>query len=117
MLCRIFHYRHRPSENVKLLFQLLRVFTIRHVPDFHFLKKFLDEDVAKVNVYVSSYGVIFMVPWQHSNIYRYWLSTHNDDTEWNNCFITCKPTVLSFLEKENSNAIFVDLSFTVIKAI
>ncbi len=41
------HCRHRPSE-VELLFQLLRVFTIRHVPDFHFLRKFLDETVAKV---------------------------------------------------------------------
>ena len=41
-------FRHRPAE-VELLFQLLRVFTIRHVPDFHFLKKFLDETVAKVS--------------------------------------------------------------------
>lgn len=40
-------FRHKPSE-VELLFQLLLVFTIRHVPDFHFLRKFLDETVAKV---------------------------------------------------------------------
>ena len=45
------HCRHRPSE-VELLFQLLRVFTIRHVPDFHFLRKFLDETVAKVSLSV-----------------------------------------------------------------
>ncbi|XP_015774341.1 PREDICTED: transformation/transcription domain-associated protein-like [Acropora digitifera] len=38
--------KHKPSE-VELLFQLLLVFTIRHVPDFHFLRKFLDESVAK----------------------------------------------------------------------
>ena len=43
------HSRHRPSE-VELLFQLLRVFTIRHVPDFHFLRTFLDEKVAKVSL-------------------------------------------------------------------
>ena len=41
------YFRHKPSE-VELLFQLLLVFTIRHVPDFHFLRKFLDESVAKV---------------------------------------------------------------------
>lgn len=44
----LLHFRHKPSE-VELLFQLLRVFTIRHVPDFHFLRKFLDETVAKVS--------------------------------------------------------------------
>ncbi|KAL9966032.1 hypothetical protein ACROYT_G024040 [Oculina patagonica] len=44
--CLLNYIKHRPSE-VELLFQLLRVFTIRHVPDFHFLRKFLDETVAK----------------------------------------------------------------------
>lgn len=44
---RIYFYRHRPSE-VELLFDLLRVFTHRHIPDFQFLKKFMKEDVAKV---------------------------------------------------------------------
>lgn len=43
--------RHRPNE-VELLFDLLRVFTHRHIPDFQFLKKFLKDDVAKVlNIY------------------------------------------------------------------
>ena len=50
LLISALHCRHRPSE-VELLFQLLRVFTIRHVPDFHFLRKFLDETVAKVGVF------------------------------------------------------------------
>ncbi|XP_068742186.1 transformation/transcription domain-associated protein-like isoform X1 [Montipora capricornis] len=44
--CLLNYIKHRASE-VELLFQLLRVFTIRHVPDFHFLRKFLDETVAK----------------------------------------------------------------------
>ncbi|RMX56332.1 hypothetical protein pdam_00004482 [Pocillopora damicornis] len=44
--CLLNYIKHKPSE-VELLFQLLRVFTIRHVPDFHFLRKFLDETVAK----------------------------------------------------------------------
>lgn len=39
--------RHRPSE-VELLFDLLRVFTHRHIPDFQFLKTFMKEDVAQV---------------------------------------------------------------------
>ncbi|KAJ7354746.1 hypothetical protein OS493_030523 [Desmophyllum pertusum] len=45
--CLLNYIKHRASE-VELLFQLLRVFTIRHVPDFHFLRKFLEETVAKV---------------------------------------------------------------------
>lgn len=52
MLTSVLHCRHRPSE-VELLFQLLRVFTIRHVPDFHFLRKFLDETVAKVGNFIT----------------------------------------------------------------
>ncbi|CAH3023319.1 unnamed protein product [Porites evermanni] len=44
--CLLNYIKHRPTE-VELLFQLLRVFTIRHVPDFHFLRTFLDEKVAK----------------------------------------------------------------------
>ncbi|XP_074624680.1 transformation/transcription domain-associated protein-like isoform X2 [Acropora palmata] len=44
--CLLNYIKHKPSE-VELLFQLLLVFTIRHVPDFHFLRKFLDESVAK----------------------------------------------------------------------
>ena len=52
MLTSFLHFRHRPSE-VELLFQLLRVFTIRHVPDFHFLRKFLDETVAKVGNFIT----------------------------------------------------------------
>ena len=39
--------RHRPNE-VELLFDLLRVFTHRHIPDFQFLKTFMKDDVAKV---------------------------------------------------------------------
>ena len=39
-------FRHRPNE-VELLFQILRIFTIRTIPDFHFLSKFLD-DITKV---------------------------------------------------------------------
>jgi hypothetical protein len=33
---------------VELLFDLLRVFTHRHIPDFQFLKTFMKDDVAKV---------------------------------------------------------------------
>ena len=56
LLTSALHCRHRPSE-VELLFQLLRVFTIRHVPDFHFLRKFLDETVAKVSMFFLSCNV------------------------------------------------------------
>ncbi|KAK2564815.1 Transformation/transcription domain-associated protein [Acropora cervicornis] len=49
--CLLNYIKHKPSE-VELLFQLLLVFTIRHVPDFHFLRKFLDESVAKALQYV-----------------------------------------------------------------
>ncbi|XP_048580263.1 transformation/transcription domain-associated protein isoform X2 [Nematostella vectensis] len=44
--CLLNYIKHRPDE-VEPLFHLLRVFTLRHVPDFHFLRKFLDETVAK----------------------------------------------------------------------
>ena len=43
----IYFCRHRPNE-VELLFDLLRVFTHRHIPDFQFLKAFMKDDVAKV---------------------------------------------------------------------
>eukprot|EP00794_Sanderia_malayensis_P003406 gene3406-3896_t len=43
--CLLNYIKHRPNE-IELLFQLLRVFTARTVPSFHFLKKFL-EDISK----------------------------------------------------------------------
>ncbi|EDO41347.1 predicted protein [Nematostella vectensis] len=52
--CLLNYIKHRPDE-VEPLFHLLRVFTLRHVPDFHFLRKFLDETVAKVIRCGSSY--------------------------------------------------------------
>eukprot|EP00118_Oscarella_pearsei_P018052 m.182608 g.182608 ORF g.182608 m.182608 type:complete len:3843 (+) comp39295_c0_seq28:119-11647(+) len=36
-------YHH---DNVRLLFELLRVFAKRYMPSFHFLKEFLDQEVA-----------------------------------------------------------------------
>ncbi|XP_028408078.1 transformation/transcription domain-associated protein-like isoform X2 [Dendronephthya gigantea] len=44
--CLLNYVQHRPSE-VELLFDLLRVFTHRHIPDFQFLKLFMKDDVAK----------------------------------------------------------------------
>ncbi|XP_074658755.1 transformation/transcription domain-associated protein-like [Tubulanus polymorphus] len=43
------YFKHHPSE-IELLFQLLRCFTNRFIPQFHFVKDFIDKTVA--NTYV-----------------------------------------------------------------
>ncbi|XP_077979126.1 transformation/transcription domain-associated protein-like [Glandiceps talaboti] len=44
--CLLNYVRHHPNE-VELLFQLLRVFVNRFLPNFHFFKEFLEKEVAQ----------------------------------------------------------------------
>lgn len=44
--CLLSYAQNKPGE-IDVLFQLLKVYTIRSIPSFHFLKNFL-EDVCKV---------------------------------------------------------------------
>lgn len=46
--CLLSFVKHRLGE-IDVLFQLLRVYTVRSIPSFHFLKKFL-EDICKVRL-------------------------------------------------------------------
>ncbi len=45
--CLLTHCKHH-HDDVTTLFQLLRVFTTRHVKSFHFLTSYLENDVAKL---------------------------------------------------------------------
>lgn len=59
----VYFCRHRPNE-VELLFDLLRVFTHRHIPDFQFLKTFMKDDVAKVfilNINDQNFRKLFFI--------------------------------------------------------
>lgn len=47
--CLLSFVKHRLGE-IDVLFQLLRVYTVRSIPSFHFLKKFL-EDICKVRLF------------------------------------------------------------------
>ncbi|XP_070565955.1 transformation/transcription domain-associated protein-like isoform X2 [Ptychodera flava] len=44
--CLLNYVKHHPNE-VELLFQLLRVFVNRFLPNFHFFKEFLEKEVAQ----------------------------------------------------------------------
>lgn len=46
--CLLIHCKHH-REDVGTLFQLLRVFTARHLTSYHFLATYLENDVAKVS--------------------------------------------------------------------
>ena len=53
--CKIWNYinlssRHH-TDDIELLFHILRCFITRFIPQFQFVKDFLDETVSKVNFY------------------------------------------------------------------
>ena len=46
--CLLTYVTYKPSET-EVLFQLLKVYTVRSIPSFHFLKNFL-QDICKVHI-------------------------------------------------------------------
>ncbi|KAL5007444.1 hypothetical protein ScPMuIL_016250 [Solemya velum] len=47
--CLLNYFKHHTNE-IELLFQMLRCFSYRYIPQFHFLKDFLDDTVANYQV-------------------------------------------------------------------
>ncbi len=56
--CLLTHCKHH-HDDVTTLFQLLRVFTTRHVKSFHFLTSYLENDVAKLYPIAEKRAVFF----------------------------------------------------------
>ena len=56
--CLLTHCKHH-HDDVTTLFQLLRVFTTRHVKSFYFLTSYLETDVAKLYSIAEKRAVFF----------------------------------------------------------
>lgn len=48
--CLLNYFNHHPNE-IELLFHMLRCFTSRYIPQFHFFKEFLENEIAEVRIW------------------------------------------------------------------
>jgi len=55
-------FRHNTNE-IEMLFHILRCFTTRHVPQYQFVKDFLDNTCAAVSLTISELHALVLGSW------------------------------------------------------